>query len=277
MVQVMKQYNLYSKITNKVFYIKKEDGTYTEQGSLLKEINDNKLILILHELFIGRDLRDIYRNTIDGLLEDIGYKQDKDNRKSAKDVLLKLRELKLIDFNGEDKDIKSSTLLKIDISNLKDDVVDNYVELSEEVELNIIKKLDINIQKKTGLLKLFLYLKARQYKDNCVDSETSNCEREKYGRAEATYQSYEWISKYTGLGMKQISEYIKILQELNLITVDNCGYKYKDGQKDIISCENIFMINTIQDMSRIKYNMEIAKEQYKNDMRKKGWHISSKK
>jgi hypothetical protein len=53
--------------------------------------------------------------------------------------------------------------------------------------------------------------------------------------------------------------------------------KYKDGQKDIISCENIFMINTIQDMSKIKYNMEIAKEQYKNDMRKNGWHISSNK
>ena len=271
-----RQYDLYSKITNKVFYVKKENGECIEQESLLQLTNNhNMLIPLLHELYIGGDLRNIYRNTIDGLLEDIDYKLDKDNRKSLKELLLKLKKLKLIDFK-EEEDIKKTTLLKINISNLKNELVDNYFELSD-MELKKINNLDYKKNKKIGILSLFTYLKVRVYKFDCIESQTNNIEKESFKKAEATYQSYEWISKFTGLGIKQISEYIKILQELNLITVDNCGYKYKDGQKKKIDCENIFIINTLHEKTNIKYEMKIAKIQYCNNMRTKGYHISSKK
>ena len=272
-----RQYDLYSKITNKVFYIKKEDGTYTEQGSLSQLTNNhNMLVPVLHELYIGGDLRDICRETIDDMLEAIGYKLDKDNRKSLKELLFRLRELKVINFDGEEDEIKKSTLIKIDVSTLKDDVVDNYFELSD-MELQKVNELNFKQNKKTGLITLFTYLKARAYKLDCIESQTNNIEKESYKRAEATYQSYEWLQKYTGIGMKQISEYIKILQEIKLITVDNCGYKYKDGQKDKVDCENIYIINTLHDEDNIKHEMEIAKIQYCYDMRAKGWHISKKK
>ena len=85
-----KQYEFYGRISNKVFYTKDENGNYTENGSYINMINDNKLILILNQLYIGRDLRNMCYRTIDSLLEDINYRLDRDSRKDVKNILIKL-------------------------------------------------------------------------------------------------------------------------------------------------------------------------------------------
>ena len=266
-----KQYEFYGRISNKVFYTKDENGNYTENGSYINMINDNKLILILNQLYIGRDLRNMCYRTIDSLLEDINYRLDRDSRKDVKNILIKLKDVGLIDFECEN--IKSTSLLRIDVSKLVEECNNEYIELADD-EIKIINNLDVDIRTKQGLYKLYLYIKSRVYKEFSIDKEGSISESAT--RAEATYQSYEYISLYTGLGKTQISKYIKILQKAELLTVDSCGFKYKDGQKDKTNCENIFICNMLMNKSRISYEMEIAKKQYCYIQRQNGYHITSK-
>jgi|GEM_PF-5329037 len=278
-----KQYNdNYSRIPNKLFYFrnKDEDGEYEAEwltkGSILDITKDNKTILILHELYRGCDFNKECYRTIDGLLTKIGYKLDRDNRKAIKKILLKLREMGYINFGGSETSIKATTLLIIDVSKLMEETKDNFVELAQ-CEIDKIMDLEYDLRSKMGMLKLYLYLKARIYKRK---DKTGDVYHDRYSdsKAEAMYQSYEYIHKYTGIKDEQAIEYVKILSELEMITVYRARYKYKEEGSDLWKdFSNIYVINNLQaNKDDIKEEIKLCVKEYKYTLEKRDCLIKRK-
>ncbi|MDR3594238.1 hypothetical protein [Clostridium sp.] len=275
-----KQYSdNYSRIPNKLFYLRNEDEEreneieYTKKGTILNVIDDNKVILILHELYMGSDFRHRCYRTIDSLLEDIRYKLDKDNRKAIKKILIRLRELKYINFDGLELSIKSTTLLKIDTSKLFEETKDRFVELAQ-CEIDKIMSLDCDLRSKMGMLKLYLYLKARVYKriNKSEDTYINRCHDTK---SEATFQSYEYIEKYTGIKRKQGIEYVDKLVELRMITVYRNKYVYKEKDSELWKdFSNIYVINNLQASEEdIKEEIKLCVKQYSHILQERGCSI----
>lgn len=275
-----KQYSdNYSRIPNKLFYLRNEDEEreneieYTKKGTILNVIDDNKVILILHELYMGSDFRHRCYRTIDSLLEDIRYKLDKDNRKAIKKILIRLRELKYINFDGLELSIKSTTLLKIDTSKLFEETKDRFVELAQ-CEIYKIMSLDCDLRSKMGMLKLYLYLKARVYKriNKSEDTYINRCHDTK---SEATFQSYEYIEKYTGIKRKQGIEYVDKLVELRMITVYRNKYVYKEKDSELWKdFSNIYVINNLQASEEdIKEEIKLCVKQYSHILQERGCSI----
>lgn len=275
-----KQYeDNYSRIPNKLFYMKNEDEEreyeieYTKKGTILNVIDDNKVILILHELYLGSDFRFKCYRTIDSLLEDIGYKLDKDNRKAIKIILLKLREMGYINFGGTETSIKSTTLLKIDVRKLKEETKDNFFELAQ-CEIDKIMDLECDLRTKMGMLKFYLYLKARVYKRRKENDDTY-LDRFHNAKAEATFQSYEFIEKYTGIKRKQAIEYVDKLVELEMITVYRGKYVYKEKDSELWKdFSNIYVINDLQaNEEDIKQEIKLCVKQYSHLLQERGCSV----
>lgn len=275
-----KQYNdNYSRIPNKLFYMKNDDEEreeeidYIKEGTIMEVVGDNKVILILHELYLGSDFRFKCYRTIDSLLEDIGYKLDKDNRRAVKDILLKLREMGYINFEGTETSIKSTTLLKIDVSKLKEETKDNFFELAQ-CEIDKIMDLECDLRTKMGMLKFYLYLKARVYKRK-LTSEDTYLDRRADAKAEATWQSFDFIHKWTGIKDEQASKYVDMLVELDMITVYKGKYKFKEKDKDLWKdFSNIYVINNLQaSVEDIKEEIKLCVKQYSHILEKRGCSI----
>jgi biotin operon repressor len=264
----MKQYDdTFSKITNELFYVREESGdkiNYSFEKSILYKTGyDDKVILILHELFLSTTLRRKSLITLDYLIEKCGYKLDKDNRKCFKDTLEKLKALEIINYNDFKK---SNELIIIDTEQIMLNVEKNFTQLSDE-EIN---KLDIikDIRLKVSLLKLYLYLKARTKKR--TTSEDLNL----YCKSQTTYQSYEVIERYTNISQSRIKTYIDKLQDIKLITYRKVGYRYKeqDLKKVKTECPNVYAINCLQD--DIEAELEIGIKQCKHEQEEKGYIVT---
>lgn len=275
-----KQYNdNYSRIPNRLFYMKNDDEDreeeieYIKKGTIMEVVGDNKVILILHELYLGSDFRFKCYRTIDSLLEDIGYKLDKDNRRAVKDILLKLREMGYITFEGTETSIKSTTLLKIDVSKLREETKDNFVELAQ-CEIDKIMELECDLRTKMGMLKFYLYLKARVYKRKKVH-ENTYLDRCNDAKAEATWQSFDFIHKWTGIKDEQASKYVDMLVELDMITVYKGKYKFKEKDKDLWKdFSNIYVINNLQaSVDDIEEEIKLCVKQYRHILEKRGCSI----
>lgn len=276
----MKEYDVYSKLTNKLFYVKvgedeDEKGKYSVEESILYKTGyDDKAILILHELYVNTNFRRECLISLDYLIEKCGYKLNRDNRQSFKNTLEKLKELKLIEFESIDK---SNELIAINTEEIILQAT-NYTQISDE-ELEVFNNVT-NMRFKTTLLKLYLYLKARVFKRSINEKtgETYNIDIEFV--PQTTYQSYETIAKYTNIGEGRIKKYIDTLQSLNLITYRKVGYRYKanDAKKKKTDCPNVYAINCLQEdideelrvgVKQCKYEQEqngyvVTQESYKN-------------
>ncbi|MBN1055805.1 hypothetical protein DVW05_10670 [Clostridium botulinum] len=272
-----KQYNdNYSRIPNRLFYMKNEDEEreeeieYIKKGTIMEVVEDNKVILILHELYLGSDFRFKCYRTIDSLLEDIGYKLDKDNRKAIKNILLKLREMGYINFEGTETSIKSTTLLRIDVKNLKDNTKNNFVELAQ-CEIDKIMSLECDQRTKMGMLKFYLYIKARVYKREKTNDDTY-LDRNSNAKAEATWQSFYFIHKWTNIKEEQASKYVDMLVELDMITVYKGKYKFKEKNNDLWKdLSSIYVINDLQaSVEDIKEEIKLCVKQYIYILNRKG-------
>lgn len=269
----MKQYkDAFSKITNQLFYVKVgEDengkGQYSHEESILYKCNyDDKVILILHELFLNTTLKRECLITLDYLILTCGYKADKDNRKSFKNILKRLKDIELINFNEINK---SNELIVIDTDGLMMLIGDgNYTILAGE-ELGILNSVT-DVRKRTTLLKLYLYLKARTTKRTNDEDINLNC------TPQITYQAYETINKYTNISESRIKEYIDELQEMKLITYRNVGKRYKETDKHqkLNEAPNVYAINNLQD--DIEAELELGIKQCKHDQQSKGYVVVDK-
>jgi hypothetical protein len=266
----MKQYDdTFSKLTNELFYVKEEienedKPNYScEKSILYKTGYDDKIILILHELFLNTTLRRECLITLDYLIEKCGYKLDKDNRKSFKDTLEKLKKLEIINYKNYNK---SNELITIDTENIMLNLESNFTQLSDE-ELNKLSPIE-DIRLKVSLLKLYMYLKARTKKRTNNEDLNLNC------KSQTTYQSYEIIEKYTNISQSRIKTYIDQLQDLKLITYRKVGYRYKeqDIKKIKTECPNVYAINCLQD--DIESELKIGIDQCKNKQEEDGYIVT---
>ncbi|MGL4731560.1 MAG: hypothetical protein ACRCW0_08245, partial [Clostridium sp.] len=182
-------------ITNKVFYISPDDIGAEVDVCILDQMNkDGKVILILYYLWHLRNKTNIVETTIERIVELSGYKTIPKNINKFKEIILKLRELNVISFKGDD--FNRNTMMIINCNNIIDfdDGCFNFFKLDED-EINLIRSNSTNNQNFITNLKVYCYLKARVQK---IDTDKDISERG-YGQAEVTWRSFDDITKHTGV------------------------------------------------------------------------------
>lgn len=273
---------LYSKITNQLFYIR-EGKSSVEQSSILNYVGDDKVILVFHKLYLLTNFEKNALVTLDYIIEKCGYGINQKTRKSFKDILLKLRSCEWIDFVGEDEDIKSGQIIEINTEPLFSCTETNFTSLTQE-EVKTIMDNEENSKTRIALIKLYLYLKARTYKrpyeEDKLEKGLEEWKYEEFAgrydyRSQSTYQSYELINRFTNISQSNIKQLIVKLQALGLITYASAGKKYLKGKLSTITeCENVYVINNLQ--ASIKRELKIGLEQYCYKAREQGYSITNR-
>lgn len=249
----------YSKITNKLFYTNKED-----EESILKIINDNKVVLVMHYLYLLTNRVGEVTVSVDFLIKKCGYKVDKDSRKSFKNILDKLKELGYIYFTEISK---SNEVIEIDTNKLN---VDKEFFVVEDEELELIRANTEDIREFINVVKVYYYLKARIYKKQ--DDTILDC------RSQSTFNPYEDIANRTSISERNIKKYIDKLQDINLIKYDNLGYKYKVNNKEFkTECANVYVLTKVSiDEETLKYDLKEGLKAQSLYYQEKGYIITKK-
>lgn len=274
---------LYSKITNQLFYIR-EGKSSSEKNSILNYVGDDKVILVLHKLYILTNFEKNALVTLDYIIEECGYGINQKTRRSFKNILLKLRDSGWIDFEGEEE-IKSGRMIEIDTEALFYGNETNFTSLTQN-ELKTIMDNEENLKTRIALIKLYLYIKARiykraqgenEFKEGMNEWECSEIAGWYNYRSQSTYQSYELINRFTNISQSNIKHLIEKLQELDLITYASAGRKYLKGKPNTMTeCENVYVVNNLQPQEAIKREIKIGLEQYCHILREQGYSITNK-
>lgn len=230
-------YNVYSRIPNNIFNIS-------------NELSDDKLILILHELYLNTSMfkRGSCNTMLDFLIESCGYKVNQKSKKSFTTSLNNLKENNYIYFDS----FSSSKMFNVNTESLF--IECDFIKLfySEVEKFKVIDDLRL----RTSLLKLYLYLKS---KDNNFNNE---------------YQTYSILENNLHISQVKIKEYINKLQEMNLILHYNFSdMKLNKDNKQIIDIDHpiIYVINDEKKDSEEILNLKI--EIYKDKLIKDGYNI----
>lgn len=261
----------YSQLTNELFYSKDEnkDSKTTEKGSIINTIKDDKLIIVLHELYINTTLRRECIITLDYLIRKCGYQVNQKSRKSFQGILNQLKTINLINF---DKNTTKDKILEINTEELFLKSSNNYLQISDEEIIQLTNVNDLRLR--MTLLRLYTYFKATTYKRG-IDAKTGK----RYNiqidsKPQITWQSYEYIERFTNIGQSHLKGYINKLKELGMIDYISCGKKYKlnDKNKKLSECPNIYTICSINDCGN-KQELEFGLSQCKYYFEEKGWVI----
>jgi hypothetical protein len=260
----------YSQLPNEVFYLKNEnnDDKKTEQGSIINTIKDDKVIIMLHELYVNSSFRRNYHMNLEFFIDQCGYQVNQKSKKSFENVLYKLKEIKLIDFDK----IHNKTMI-IDTEQLILKSCSNYFSITDEEinKLRLIKDLRLRM----SILKLYSYLKATVTKRSINDKTGSKYNIQVEQIPQVTWQSYEYIEKFINVGQAHLKLYIDKLKELNLIDYTSCGKKHhsKDRYKKLSECPNIYTITNLNDCGN-EQELEFGLSQCKDWLEKDGWVIT---
>lgn len=248
---VIKTYENYSRIPKEVV-IKEES-----EVCLMNKIGDNKVLVLIHELYMGSNFRKGYNNTLDGIISNIGYKVEKTNRGAIRSLLKQLMEYGYIYFDCNIDKVKSDKMINIDVSNMVGKcTIGGYVELSDD-ELRLIMNTSVDMRTKMGALKLYMYLKTKVNKN-------TNTTLTMGEHPEALYESYEFIRKNLRIKQEQAAKYVDFLEEIELITT--IRGKYKVGKSgNWVDMPNIFAINKLlgDDAALIQSNLQFCLSAYK--------------
>lgn len=259
--------SFYSKITNELFYVIENKST-TEKGSILNLIKDDKVIIILHELYSNTSFKRTYQVNLDYLIKQCGYQVNQKSRKGFEITLNKLMKIKIIAFDGNFKD----KVVVIDTEQLILKSSKEYFQIHNS-ELKIFDVIN-DIRLRNTLIKLYFYLKARTRKrsTNSKTGKIFNIQADP--TPQVTWQSYEYIEKYTYIGQSHIKEYINKLKELGLIDYTNCGKKYhsNDKNKKLSECPNVYAICNLNSEGN-EQELELGLKQCKDSLEKDGWIV----
>lgn len=230
----------FTKLPNKLLYVK-------EGKSLINELHNDKIILVLDYLYCSVNRKDIIKFSIEDMVVNCGFIPDNHKNKineQFRNMLLKLQELKFITILTKDKEGISINLKLIKpkewiYCTLDIDLSSNYFELHDKEKDKILtyNKEKINNLK---LLIYYCYLNARMYKRAKADGDLVI----RGGRAETCNPSYKLICSDLGLVDETIKKYNDILVNLNLIRIGSAGnYYYKDDTMKMLreSC-NIYSL-----------------------------------
>jgi predicted transcriptional regulator len=261
----------FSQLTNEIFYLKDEnnDDKKIEQGSIINTIQDDKVIIILHELYVNSSFRRTYNLNLDFFIEQCGYQVNQKSKKNFEQVLNKLKDNKLINF-----DSINNKIISIDIEPLILKSSKNYFILTDE-EINTFKNVK-DLRLRITLLKVYTYLKATTTKRSINEKTGEKYNIQVIGVPQVTWQSYEYIEKFINIGQAHLKTYIDKLKELGLIDYASCGKKYhsKDKYKKLSECPNVYTITNLNECGN-EQELELGLKQCKNWLEEEnGWIVT---
>jgi hypothetical protein len=236
--------NLFAKIPTGLFYHvvnnpTKDNNTSSKDNSILTNIRDGKVLLIIYYLYIATNYIQEANISISYLINKCNYYSNDKVKNEFKIILNDLCKLKYISINEDINKLKHNDLFIVNTENIFNS--ESFVIL-EQKELNTLILNSTNKKELINLLKVYLYLKCKCYKKKEGDYTAKNG-----GRAQVAYPSYNNIADYTYTSESHINEYIIKLKELNLIDYKNLGKKYSinDPKKKISDCNNVYTIMSV--------------------------------
>lgn len=264
--------NVFAKIPTILFYETTLNDTKdklicVKDNSILTNIRDSKVVLILYNLYIRTNYLNECDTSISKLINVCGYYNNDKAKLEFKSILKSLCDLKYISTDCDFNKIKHNDLITFDTINLID--MDSFVIL-EQKELNTIMSSSTSNKEILNLLKVYLYLKCKCNKRKEGDNIQKNG-----GKAQVAYPSYENISEFTYTSESCIVEYINKLKEIGLIEYINIGKKYfeNDKKKQITECTNIYIIKSIVPEDFIETEFKEAMKQQKQYYENNGYTI----
>ena len=267
---------LFAKIPNTIFSVRTEElnqnGSYkyVPEGSVYKEIRDDKVIKIIYYLMIGTNFKNICNTSINELIEMCGYKETDKNIKSFKEILYKMDSKNIIHIINNF--YRSNDLISIDTENVFNMAEDGYTVL-EQKEIDVIDNIVKDNRQRNTLLKCYLFIKCMCHKryDNTEAGLHFECD------TQTITMDYKYINKFTGV--TDVTKAIKILKENKLIIYDNFLIYKLDNPENKQDAKDTYAIYSLEE----NWNEDLTKEelrlginQYKDKLKSKGFIISKK-
>lgn len=139
-----------------------------------------------------------------------------------------------------------------DLFNIKLDDNDKFVFIDVE---DIIKITTMNHKNKLGILRLYLCMVSTFISKNHIKDIRNP---DKYNNI-LGMMSQEYLETISGLSHYAVIEYLKILEQMNLIYVSRCSFAFKDQKGKIKSHNNIYGRyidkELIDEFANIRYSM----------------------
>lgn len=241
------------KLSNSLFIPTKEEK------SLLQQIDNSKLILVMCYLYINTNRKDIVKFTLEDMILESGYTVSTKKNRSVeqfKYILVQLQKLKLINSKYDFNEVKPKELISCTVlMNLEN----KFIQLFEEEKDIILNQKNEKVDN-SKLLVFYCYIKSRIYRREKNLSIVATG-----GRAEVCYPSYETISNDLGCTDETIKKYSDILVKLNLIRIDNPGFWYysADKNKSIKESVNFYALLFDSSEENAKLNLKEGIKYYK--------------
>lgn len=222
---------IFSKIPNNIFYV---DSIQQENKiSLLRKVNNDKLILVLDYLYVHKDIQSLVRLSLEHMILSCGFKPKtgiNNTNEQFKSILHKLLLLDIISFANQSDTVDAMRfkyLYEFKFNLLLDDKF--FILYKSEMDLIVYQ--NISNCNNTKLLLLYCYFKSRIYTRVNRDGTVSKDIIRDGGKANCCYPSYKLIADETSISQGKIKEYIDLLVDLNLIRYSNAGlWYYKEDQ-----------------------------------------------
>lgn len=234
-MEIVKE-EVYSRLPNKFFY------TNDKSKSILEDSKDDKLLLIMHYLYILSNYEFNCIINLEYLMKRCGYKPIKKNVDSFNKSLKYLKKKEYISYQGSDISLKE--LIVIDTTNLLTMCDKGEFTLIQESELDILKNFNTNSRSLLNHAKVYFNIKARIYKP----SNNFDWYDEDGRNAIATYMTYDRIEIESKVSRNYIKRYLNNLETFNMITIKNFQYRYGKGKYDNHYKEspNVITINNLE-------------------------------
>lgn len=264
--------NLFAKIPTILFYEIIEDeiterNKCVKENSILTNIRDSKVLLILYQLYIRTNYTNECDTSVSKLINKCNYFSNTKTKDEFKSILNNLCNLKYINTSDDINKLKHNDLITFGTSKLID--MDSFVIL-EQKELNTITSSSTSNKEILNLLKVYLYLKCK-----CNKRKDGDNIQKAGGRAQVAYPSYNNITEYTYTSESHIVEYITKLKELGMIEYRNLGKKYleNDPNKKITDCTNLYVITNLVQGEYVDLEFKEGLKQQRNFYEKDGYII----
>jgi hypothetical protein len=264
--------DLYAKIPTQLFYEIVKDEivnkiTCVKDTSILTNIRDSKVVLILYQLYLNTNYKDKCNISISHLINECGYYNNDKSKSQFKTILNDLCKLKYITTELDLNKLKHNNLLPLDTTKLIE--TDSFVILKQQ-ELDKITSSSTSNKEILNLLKVYLYLKCK-----CNKKKDGHTTYVNGGKAQVAYPSYENIAEFTYTSESHIVEYITKLKDLGLIEYRNLGKKYheNDPKKRITECTNIYAITSIVQGEYLEIELKEGLKQQEEFYKSQGYII----
>lgn len=265
---------VFAKIPNRIFSVKitNEYGkdTYTEKESIYNIVKDDKVFKVIYELMTETNFKDQCNTSINNLINLCGYKESDRNTKEFKNILYKLHDNGFIKIKNEF--YRGNDIVIIDTEELFNLAKEGYTVLDNH-ELEKINNITNNNRQRNSLLRCYLFIKCLCHKrdDNTYVGLSFN------GESQTISIDYNYIEKFTKVS--DISKTIKLLSENKLIMYDNFLINMIGDTKNKQEAKNTYAIYSLEkdcDEKLTKEELKVGIKQYKNELMKKGFVISTK-